>query len=203
MKNQIKLIILLALFGSISACKKKATDPVPIVKASENPMASALVEVANSTFEMPNDYDNVGDHGFKFSPIVDGNITQLACKMPETGIYAVTLWEEYSNKPLRQKMVEQSTPGKLTYADIDPVKIIKDSKYFITVNNVSNGIVKKYLAIDGKNKEIVKFPKVFGNIIMISPAYKNNTYLPSYPDGNDGIIILFLMGLPDFTFIPN
>lgn len=185
-------LILAVFFIVLVSCKK---DEDPGVKPGETVMVSLLEE---STWTQTTASAVSWELGYVFSTSVNGKITKLSCKMPEPGIYTVSLWEQTGKSLLRQKTIEQSTPEKFSEAGIDEFLVEKDKKYVISINTVVGGSAKKFYAISNSNSNI--FPIVRGSILIQSSVYKAIA-TPKFPDGGSETGRMF--GFADFTFIPD
>ena len=189
-KSLIPFFLLIIL---INACKKdETTTPA---KASESPVAKILEDktwtqttFSNGPFEL----------GYIFSSSVKGKITQVGCRMPELGIYTVSIWEEGTKKLVRQKTVEQSSPEKFTLVAVDELVIEKDVKYVISVNTAIGGIKKSYFQISNSTANI--FPIVRGSIVIQKTVY-NSGAIPAFPATGSYLDKIF--GYADFTFVPD
>ena len=182
------------LFVLNTACKKDETT-TPNAKPSESPVAKILEDktwtqttFSNGPFEL----------GYIFSSSVKGKITQVGCRMPDLGIYTVSIWEEGTKKLVRQKTVEQSSPEKFTLVTVDELAVEKDVKYVISVNSAIGGVKKSYFQISNATANI--FPIVRGSIVIQKTVY-NNGAVPTFPATGSYLDKIF--GYADFTFTPD
>lgn len=200
-------MIFLAGMLALSGCKKDdgttTVTPTTTIKPSETPMATLMQTPNYKLTELDFSSYKGGEYGFLFSANTTGKITQLGCVMPETGVYTVTLWDDDLGKIVRQKIVEQSTPGKAILLAIDELAVTKDKRYIVSVNLTANGKLKKTYRLDTGGSTFIQFPKNIGNILIVAPKYKYGVSTPTYPDGTDALTNISLFGLPDFTFIPD
>jgi len=88
--------------------------------------------------------------GYSSSASTKGKITQMGCRMPEPGIYTVSIWNETKKALLRQKVVEQTSPDKFTLLNVNELVIEKDTKYIISLNTVVNAKARTYFRITNK-----------------------------------------------------
>ncbi len=188
------LIPFFLLVVLINACKKNETT-TPATKPTESPISKILEDktwtqstFSNGPFEL----------GYIFSSSVKGKITQVGCRMPDLGIYTVSIWEEGTKKLVRQKTVEQSSPEKFTLVNVDELIIEKDVKYVISVNTAIGGVKKSYFQISNATANI--FPIVRGSIVIQKTVY-NNGATPAFPA--TGSFLDKIFGYADFTFIPD
>ena len=189
-----KLLIPFFLLGLLlNACKK---DDTAALKPSENPMAKILEDKTWTQTQSPSAI--AWELGFIFSVSSKGKITQLGCRLPEPGVYTVSLWEQSTKKLLRQKAVEQTSPDKFTLANVDELVIDKDVKYIVSVSSVVGGKAKFYYRIANSNTNI--FPIVRGSILIQSSTYRS-VATPTFPD--EAIETGRMFGYADFTYIPD
>jgi hypothetical protein len=64
--------------------------------------------------------------------------------MPDPGNYRVLIWEWDTQKLIRQKTVEQTTPGTLALANVEPLAIEPNKKYVISINSSESGVNKGF-----------------------------------------------------------
>lgn len=192
MKNLLIPVFLLVLLTN--ACKKDETTK-PAAKPSESPMAKIL---ENKTWTEVVRPAVSWELGYSFSTTSKGKITQVGCRMPEPGIYTVSIWNETTKALLRQKAVEQTSPDKFTLASIDELTAEKDTKYIITLNTVSGVKARTYYRITNTNATI--FPITIGSIVIQKSLYGSST-TPTYPSSAPELGQMY--GYPDFTFIPD
>ena len=187
-----KLLIPFFLLGLLlNACKK---DDTTALKPSENPMAKILEDKTWTQSQAVASWEL----GFIFSPSTKGKIIQLGCRLPEPGVYTVSLWEQSTKKLLRQKAVEQTSPDKFTLTNVDELVVDKDVKYIVSVSSVVGGKAKPYYRIANTNANI--FPIARGSILIQSSTY-SAVATPTFPDG--AIELGRMFGYADITYIPD
>jgi hypothetical protein len=192
-----KLLIPFLFVGLLlNACKK---DDTVAVKPSETPVSTLVSETdwkltayTSGKFEL----------GYVFSSTVAGKVTQLGAQMNEPGVYTVSVWDGDTKALLRQKSVEQTSPSKFSTATIDPLPIVKDKKYVVSINNVIGGVSKGYngLAKTPASSTSI-FPISRGSIVIQKSVYSASatTVYPAtdYSGSNT------FWGFADITFIPD
>ena len=189
------LIPFLLLVVLINACKKDETTIPAAAKPSESPMAKIL---ENKTWTEVVRPAVSWELGYSFSASLKGKITQLGCRMPEPGIYTVSVWNETTKALLRQKAVEQTSPDKFTLVKIDELTVEKDTKYIVTLNTVVGAKARSYYRITNTNATI--FPITIGSIIIQKALYGSFT-TPTFPNSTPELGQMY--GYPDFTFTPD
>lgn len=188
-----KSLIPFLFFGLLlNACKK---DDAVVTKPNESPLAKILED---KTWTQATFSNGPYELGYIFSASIKGKITQVGCRMPDLGIYTVSIWDEGTKKLLRQKTVEQSSPEKFTLVNVDELVVEKDVKYVISVNTAIGGIKKSYFQIANTTSNI--FPIVRGNIV-IQKTVVNDGATPTFPATRSYLDKIF--GYADFTFIPD
>ncbi len=206
MKMQIKSIFAICslVIFTMTGCSKNNDDspnPVTGAKAAESPVASLLATSGYKVSELDFTPEKGGEFGFLFSPNVNGKISQLGCKMPETGVYTVTLWDDNTSKIIRQKTIEQTAPSVAVLVDIEALAVIKDKRYVVSVNLTSGSKIKKTYRLDIAGG-FIQFPKNVGSMLLLAPKSIYKVASPTFPDGGDALTNLSIFGLPDVTFIP-
>ena len=90
-----KLLISFFLLGLLlNACKK---DDAIVTKPSESPLAKILED---KTWTQATFSNGPYELGYIFSASLKGKITQVGCRMPDLGIYTVSIWEEGTKKQI-------------------------------------------------------------------------------------------------------
>lgn len=186
------LIPFFLLVVLINACKKEDTVAI---KPSESPMAKIL---ENKTWTEVVRPAVSWELGYSFSASAKGKITQMGCRMPEPGIYTVSIWNETTKALLRQKAVEQTSPDKFTLVNVDELVIEKDTKYIISLNTVVGAKARTYYRITNTNATI--FPITIGSIVIQKSLY-GAFITPTFPNSAPELGQMY--GYPDFTFIPD
>jgi hypothetical protein len=163
MKNLLILFCLLFLLG----CNKDASPK------SEMPINAFIIE--KKLLAISNNVGSSLELGIQFSSTKNGKIIQVGAKMPELGIYTVSIWDDATSKVIRQKLVEQQVNGKLTTVNIESLAIEKDKKYSISINTEANKIVKPYFGADVPKN----WPYTIGNILFHTSSYQEGFKYPS------------------------
>lgn len=196
MKTKISTALLVCL-AAFSGCKDDNNDR-EVVKPSENPITTFIAGVTG--FEILRGTMGPWEFGVVFSASVPGKITQLGSQMPDPGNYRVLIWEWDTQKLTRQKTVEQTTPGTLALANVEPLAIEPNKKYVISINSSESGVNKAfYYAYKIGAAEYMPF--TIGNILIQEACYKG-TSGPEFPSTVVGVKYE-LYGYPEFTFIPD
>jgi hypothetical protein len=193
-----KLLIPFLFLGLlINACKKDEAGTT--VKPNENPVTSLLTETdwkltayTGGTFEL----------GYIFSASAAGKITQVGAQMATPGVYTVSIWDADTKALLRQKSIEQTSPSKFSTAAVDPLNIVKDKKYVISINSVIGGVSKGYngLAKTPASSTTI-FPISRGSILIQKSVYAASatSVYPATDYSNSNTF----WGFADFTFTPD
>lgn len=186
----------LLLAASLASCgKNKAAQP------AENPITTLLSEKSQALIVLTVRSNGFRESGVVFSSSVAGKLTQLGSKLPDAGIYVVTVWDFDSGQLLRQKKVEQEIPGKLTLTDTDVVPLTINKKYLISINNRSG---------QRSQGSFTQAFKASGGDVL--PATEGTITMYASRSG-DGSTVVFptsslsqfsqIAGFPEFTFIPD
>lgn len=184
------------LLTSLMSCTKNEA-----VKPAENPITTLLSEQAPALTLVQFRSTGFREMGVVFSSAVAGKLTQVGSKLPDAGIYVVTIWDFDSGQVLQQKTVEQEVPDKLTIVDTDVIPLTISKKYVISINNKSG--------LRSQGSFTQAFKKSGGNIL---PDTKGSITLHGsrYGSGSKTAFpttalsqFSLLEGVPEFTFIPD
>ncbi|RRB07639.1 DUF4082 domain-containing protein [Larkinella rosea] len=187
---------LLMLAANLTSCDKKEA-----VKPAQNPITTFLSEQAQTLKVVEIRGNSFRESGVVFSSSVSGKLTQVGSKLPDAGIYVVTVWDFDSGKVLLQKTVEQEIPDKLALTNTDVVPLTINKKYVISINNRSGqrsqGSYAQAFKASGSNV----LPATQGNITMhaIRSGGGGTAAFPTSSANEFGLI----NGFPEFTFIPD
>lgn len=194
MKNLWALGLLLV--ASLTSCDKNEA-----AKPAENPITTLLAEQAQALNLVSIRGNSYRESGVVFSSSVAGKLTQLGSKLPDAGIYVVTVWDFDSGQVVRQKTVEQEIPDKLSLIGIDALPLTMNKKYLISINNRSGQ--------RSQGAYTQAFKRSGGNVL---PVTKGNITLHASRDGGGSTVtypttsfnqFTILAGFPEFTFIPD
>ncbi|QHV94570.1 DUF4082 domain-containing protein [Spirosoma endbachense] len=195
MKN-LKVCGLLLLMASLTSCSKNET-----AKPAENPITTLLSEQLQALKLVGIRENSFRESGVVFSSSVAGKLTQLGSKLPDAGIYVVTVWDFDSGQVLLQKTVEQEVPDKLTLIDIAVLPLTINKKYLISINNKSGqrsqGSYTQAFKASGGNV----LPATQGNITLHASRSGGGSMV-AFPSSSANQFSL-LTGFPEFTFIPD
>jgi hypothetical protein len=89
---------LLLLAASLTSCDKNEA-----AKPAENPITTLLSEQSQALKLVKLRENSFRELGVVFSSSVAGKLTQLGSKLPDAGIYLVTVWDFDSGQVLLQK----------------------------------------------------------------------------------------------------
>ncbi len=153
----------------------------------ENPLQSSGLSVNGSNYSWSYLL------GYRFTPQVNGTITQLGGYY--NGTKTVYLWRWSDGLYLGS--VSNSSSNNWTYTNLDnSVSVSSGTEYYVAVAINGSG---------GSYFRNINFPKTYGNITVNYTAYKygnfNSTTIPSSFDRSTRTDNTY--GLPDITFVPN
>ena len=184
----------LLLMASLTSCTKKEA-----VKPAENPITTLLSEQAQTLKLVVYRSNSFRESGVVFSSAVAGTLTQVGSKLPEAGIYVVTVWDFDSGQLLRQKTVEQEIADKLTLLDVDRLPLTINKKYVISVNNRSGQRSQGAYTQAFKASGADVLPTTKGSLTLHASRSGSGSTV-SFPSSSVSQFIL-LTGFADFTFI--
>lgn len=172
MQSRLFSFAVLLSISVLFFCCTDNTDSPP-----ESPFFEFLEETA-VTIDTVEQASDTWEYGFTFSPFKSGKISQLGIKLPATGNFTVTLWDNSGQIPvvLASKVVNSATQHEATFNDIPEVAVVQGKKYALTI--LANSFYR--LSKTGNDKFI--FPKTVGNILVESFVESvNNTIAASLP----------------------
>lgn len=193
MKNLWACLLLLLVTTLTSCDKEEASKPV------ENPITTLLSEQSQALKTVIIRSNNFRESGVVFSSSVAGKITQVGSKLPDAGIYIVTVWDFDNGQILLQKTVEQEIRDKLTLTDTDLVPLTINKKYIISINNKSG---------QRSQGAFTQAFKASGGDVL--PATKGSITMHASRSEGGGMVIFptsslnelsSINGFPEFTFI--
>ncbi len=194
MKNLGVYVILLA--ASLTSCDKNEA-----AKPSENPITTLLSEQSEALTVVQIRSNSFHESGVVFSSSVAGNLTQLGSKLPDAGIYVVTLWDFDSEQLLLQKTVEQEVPDKLTLTDTEVVPLTINKNYVISINNRSGQRIQGAFTQAFKASGGDILPATKGSITMHASRSGGGSTI-AFPTSSLNQFSA-IIGFPEFTFIPD
>ena len=133
----IKTTIAILAIAILAISCSKDDEPTPVVVIPEqNPLAGYLT-ASGFDQKLTNRVDS-GDYefGYSFTPLVNGTITAIVAKIPDTHIgMRVTIWDKVAGTVLRTETIDVATAGVEVTKAITALSLIKDKEYFITFNS--------------------------------------------------------------------
>ena len=186
----------LLLAASLTSCSKNEA-----AKPAENPITTLLSEQSQALTVVGVRSSGFRESGVVFSSSVAGKLTQVGSKLPDAGIYVVTVWDFDSGQLLLQKTVEQEIPDKLTLTDTDVVPLTINKKYLISINNRSGQRSQGAFTQAFKASGGDVLPATKGTITMHASRSGGGSTV-AFPTSSLNQFSL-IAGFPEFTFIPD
>ncbi|MCB9034495.1 MAG: DUF4082 domain-containing protein [Chitinophagales bacterium] len=183
----------------LTSCKK---EEITIKTITETPISTITNEKQMVDTFYATNFTNF-EMGFEFYASIDGKITKLGCKMPETGNYIVSLWDVETKSVLAQTQVAVSNTNIFTYKElISSVEIMARKRYIVSVNNTSGGVNKKYYVYYNTNGvdiglSIYSFTK--SKITLLNYRDQQST-IPIFIESFNPNVQHYLVGVADFEF---
>ncbi|GAA3641841.1 DUF4082 domain-containing protein [Flavivirga jejuensis] len=157
MKAQ-KIILGLLIIGScFSSCSKNDDDVEIIESIPEYPMKSLIESGHMQVNYQKVDGPSTFEIGYKFKSFKNGTITALGIRVPNNGVYRVTLWHIETEEILVTTDITSSS-GLLSFEDIAPVAINSGTAYFVSVNT------NDYYQFTNSGNDL--FPVEIGNMLI-------------------------------------
>lgn len=195
MKNILVYGLFLFTTGLIGCDKNEPAKP------AENPVTTLLSEESGALKVMDFRESSFQESGIIFSSSVAGKLTQLGSKLPDAGIYVVTVWDFDSGQVVIQKTVEQEIPNKLSLIDTDVVPLTIHKKYLVSINNKTGqrSIGSYSISFKASGGDIL--PTTKGSITLHASRTVGGA-VSTFPTSNRSELST-IYGVPEFTFIPD
>ena len=184
MRNLINTWALFFVLGMVISCKKDKT----IANSFENPIqaASKNTTLIDSTRNFPGfDFYEIGTKIY-FSK--SGKVTKLGCRAGNTGNFVVSFWDVETTNLLAQTTVNVTDNTKYFYKAIEPIHIVANKKYIISLNTNNVGVSADYWICYKKepNPDGIDFniyPFSIGSVTFEEPRGKTSAtaVFPSNP----------------------
>lgn len=187
MKNSLKYTLITLLFICFSCSKNDDSPSSPaILYAEENPLNGFLGTSGYNQQQVSMINSNLIEAGFSFVPTVTGKINSVVVWIPQANnAVRVTIWDNATQNPVRTEIVAVTDANVPAKKEIDPLFLIKNKEYTITMNSndyyvktKSNGSAAEYpIAIN--NLKVTSYRETIGS----SQTFPEGTQ-PDYYSGN-------------------
>ncbi len=198
--NYLFFLISILFITATVSCKKAGKGGSPAPASDATPMRAAIQakNPADTIYQQPG---SAANFGYKFYPVISGNVLKLGCRMPVNGTYEVSLWDFDSKSLLAKVTVTVTSSTDFSYASITPLTITVNKRYVISVNNMSSGIAQPYYQLFKKPTTAINiYPFTSGNIVIEAPYYKGGA-TSVMPDLNNTSDFPFIRGVADIEFV--
>lgn len=184
----------MAVLLAINACSESGgTTPTPTPSAEIKPIQLTESRTIYYSRYTDNGLSTSYEHGITFSSNKNGKITQLGGKVPASGNYRMTVWDDSSKAILASTNVALDSLS-YKYTAITPVDIIANKKYVVSINVLKAAFYLK----DNLNYE---FMPMYESGITIHYYNDAKTSAQTFPNRTPNTYKIY--GLPDFVFIAN
>jgi len=132
----LKLALVLLFIPLISSCSKDDDGDSGPTYSEENFMDNYLTSTGFD--EESVEFVNSGSYefGLEFTPLVKGQITSLAVKLPDVNnSLRITIWDVAAGTIVKTEIVNVSAAGNLFTFDVVDIELVKDKKYCISMNS--------------------------------------------------------------------
>lgn len=179
--------------AGIASCSK-SNDSTP---AETDYAPINTIFFVDNPFKVASSGSGYYEYGFTFKPLKNGAISQLGCKMPDSATYRIALWDSASKTVLGEKtFISKATA--LTFQDITPINLKKDTTYVITIYSPN----KPWYYITKPNGSMIQYPLKKGNISLLNYYWISSSSgaAPKFPTIKE---LGYAAGLPDMVFTTN
>jgi hypothetical protein len=180
------ILVTAALVVLFAACKKEQTSP------EEQAMGAFL---ADSTTRVVRGNYNKFEIGYRFYASRRGRITKLGTRLPEPGIYSVSLWDFDTQVLLVQQKVVQTAAGVLKLENIPPVAVQSNRKYVVSV--YYDATPKAAYVITNQDYTSGMLPFTKGSLTVVNAQFRNADQ-SMFPNTINNVGIF---GYPEVVFV--
>lgn len=170
MKNVKQILVLALMAVALVNCSADEEQPVtlpPLVFQNENPYADFINTAGFTTVYVYTDDNNYYEIGYKFTPLVKGEINAVFVKIPAVvSDVRLTIWDVASGTPIRTEYVDVAEPSTKTTLAIAPLPLEKNKEYAVSINT------RDYYFRYSPTGAYQNFPVVV-NHLSISGAFSN------------------------------
>lgn len=199
-RNRLLFLLSIFLITAIVSCKKASKGGSQPPADANTPLRTA-VNAKNPADTIYKQNNSAANFGYKFYPLISGNVIKLGCRMPVSGSYEVSLWDFDSKSLLAKVTVTVTASTDFSYAAIPPLTITVNKRYVVSVNNVSSGTAQPYYQLYKKPTTALNlYPFTSGNIVVEAPYYKGGA-ISVMPDQNNASDFPFMRGVADIEFV--
>ena len=182
-KNILKKALLLVLSVLSISCSKENNEaaPVPTVIAPEQNPLPGFLEITGFNQKTVNYINQPNfEFGISFIPLVDGKMTAIVVKIPDTQIgLRVTIWDKSSGEVLKTEIIDITTANVIFTKSITALNLLKDKEYIISFNS------NDYCYRSKTNDSQVTYPVIVGDLkitsVVSSGAITFSQTLPKEP----------------------
>lgn len=168
MKTLNNIILLCILLFSFACSKDEDSKSAQLPE--ENPLQEYLANAGfNNAYTTIAGFGNY-ELGFTFKPLVNGKINSIVIKLPDVrNNIRVTLWDLQTHAILFEDNFNVSVAGIDTVFDIEPLSLIGNKEYVISMNTDSSYINSSNLF----NPVDATYPITVGNISILNARSKS------------------------------
>ena len=201
-----KIFLSLSLLICIlTACKKIAVEPAVTKIEEEYPFQALLEKTKYNEFKadaLKSEFSFKNHEiGFRFSPIVNGDITAIQVDLPKLqNNVRVVIWDNTTRKPIFSKSINYNLTNEILTLPIEPFSLVKDGQY--TISFVAEGSVYFNSTKKAEDADIIKYPLVIGNIKILGQvvAKMSDPNVRVFPNEVYSNIAPFIFGNVGFAF---
>ncbi|WP_337043689.1 hypothetical protein [Emticicia sp. 17c] len=184
-----------------STCQATICTPFSINKSKtlvqSKEMFSSFLADSTMRTEVTNTHNTtIYEYGLRFQVTQNGIIVKVGSKLPNAGVYRVSVWDAASKTVLAQKYVVQYLPNVQAWADVPELALEANKDYFISI--ISDNWNDAYL----KSGSLIAYPLVKDNFKIMAFAYTSQpsfSAVAKFPDIENNKTSIY--GFVDFGFI--
>lgn len=184
------LMVILAFMMITNACSKK-NNASPTVKPEITPIKNLESQTVYYYRYLDNGYTTSYEHGITFSSNSKGKITKVGGKVPKSGNYRITVWDDSSKAIITTVNADLDSVG-YKYVSITPIEVRANKRYVVSIN-----VLKEAFVI--RDNAGYDFMPVYADGITIHYYSDAKTSTQTFPDRQS--YLFKIAGLVDFVFV--
>ncbi len=187
-KSNVFMMFLLTI--TVAACSSNNT-PSPVPKPEITPIQKTESQKIYYNRSLNNGYTTSYEHGITFSSNTNGKITKVGGKVPKSGNYRISVWDDSSKNIITTQYADLDSLS-FKYVSITPISVRQNKKYVVSINVLKD-------AFEIRDNSVSDFMPYFSEGITIHYYSDAKTATQTFPDRYT--YTYKIAGLVDFVFV--
>jgi hypothetical protein len=186
--NLLVNITFLLVVTIIAACtRNNNAEPKPEIAPIQKTESQSVYYYRTTD----NGFSTSYEHGITFSSNMNGKITKVGGKVPKTGNYRITVWDDSSKAVIKTAYADLDSVS-YKYVNITPINVPANKRFVVSIN-----VLKEAFVI--RDNTGINFMPYFLDGITIHYCSDAKTSTQTFPDRQS--YFFKLNGLVDFIFV--